>query len=93
MSGKPCPDCAVHEDMTRCQAKLMNGQKVTWGGILAILLSILALFLAGCGGDVAGYDPQCAVDVAQECVEKMHECKAEPEPEEPEEEAHDEAQP
>ena len=83
--SNPCPDCEVHEDMTRCQAKLLTGQKITWGGIVAVLGALLALFLSGCGGPIAGYDPECAIDVAQECVEKMQECKAE-EPEEVEEE-------
>ena len=75
--SNPCPDCEVHEDMTRCQAKLLTGQKITWGGIVAVLGALLALFLSGCGGPIAGYDPECAIDVAQECVEKMQECKEE----------------
>ena len=41
------------------------------------LLTMLAMFAVSCGGDIAGYDPQCAVDVAQDCVEKMQECKEE----------------
>ena len=34
-----------------------------------------ALSLTACGGDVAGYDPQCAIDVAQDCIEQMDKCK------------------
>ena len=74
--SNPCPDCEVHEDMTRCQAKLLTGQKITWGGIVAVLGALLALFLSGCGSSLP-YDPQCAIDVAQDCVEKMQECKEE----------------
>lgn len=62
--------------MTRCQAKLINGQRITWAGIGTVLAAILALFLSGCGSSLP-YDPQCAIDVAQDCVEKMQECKEE----------------
>jgi len=73
--------------MTRCQAKLINGQKITWAGIVAVLGAILALFLGGCA-PIAGYDPKCAIDVAQDCVEEMQKCKEVPEVEETTDETH-----
>jgi len=38
------------------------------------------LCLAGCPAQVGGYDPQCALDVAQECVEQMEDCRVEEKP-------------
>jgi len=58
-------------------------------GIPIIVGAALMASLSGCSGPIAGYDPQCAVDVAQQCVEKMQDCKAE----DPDKETDDEAQP
>ena len=46
-------------------------------GLPLVIGAALMATLTGCGSSIGGYDPQCAVDVAQDCVEKMQECKEE----------------
>ena len=45
-------------------------------------LFIIPAWLVACGGPVAGYDPQCAVDAAQKCMAEMQKCKVDEEVEE-----------
>jgi hypothetical protein len=45
-------------------------------GLPIIVGAALMASLTGCG-PIGQYDPQCAIDVAQECVEKMQDCKEE----------------
>ena len=55
------------------------------GGVKSALPLVVGALLmgslAGCA-PIAGYDPKCAIDVAQDCVEEMQKCKEVPEVEE-----------